>query len=350
MASNAHRNTHPDDLMPEERSLLGRRSITTPKPLVAFLSTSWPAFRSIRLMQNSRREYLAEFFATYVFLLIALSVNAQYKLHVPDAASNFPPYIIWGLALTCGMFVGRSVSAVHLNPAITLAFSLFRNFPKRKVLGYWIAQGLAAFLAAATVYSVFHSSISHFDGGHRQVSGGNATGDIFYVVPQAGTSLGNRFSLELIGTMILVTVLCCVTDRYNNQDAGALLPVIVGFTLTTIFMSMGYEKGLSVNPARDLGPRLFALLYYGKGAFSNHSHYFWVPSVAPLVGACLACCFYDFLVPSTPLGAEYVVEVSGSDTLFDAESVRRNYMGTSSRRSHHGDVSGERHDENICPV
>jgi len=318
---------------------------------VAFLRTSWPALRGIRHLQNNYHDYLAEFFATYVFLLIALSMNAQYKFHASEAASNFPPYFIWGLALMLGMFIGRSVSAAHLNPAITLAFSLFRNFPKRKVLGYWIAQGLAAFLAAATVYAVFHSSIHRFDGGHRQVSGDQATGDIFYVVPQAGTSFGNRFSLELIGTMILVTVFCCVTDRYNNQDIGALLPAIVGLTLTAIFMSMGYETMLSVNPARDLGPRLFALLFYGMGAFSNHGYYFWVPSVAPLVGACLACCFYDFLVPSTPLGAEYVVEVSGSDVLFDPEADRRNYMGTSSRRGAHGDASAERHGESdICPV
>ncbi|KAI9597980.1 aquaporin-like protein [Syncephalis fuscata] len=337
-------NNQVPDMLPEEQSLLGHRISASPKPLVAFLSTSWAPFRIIRRIQSHYRDYLAEFFATYIFLFIGLTQCA-------GNVSNFPSYFTWGLALMCGIFVGRSVSSGHVNPAVTLGFALFRNFPKRKVLGYWLAQGLGAFLAAATVYGLFHSSIDRFDGGNRQVTGDQATGDIFYVVPQTGTSLGNRFSIEVIGTMLLMIVICCTTDRYNNRDIGALFPVTVGLILTAILMSLAYEKGLSLNPARDLGPRLFTLIFYGAGAFSNNGYYFWVVSIAPLIGACLACFCYDILVPSTPLGAEYSVDTLHSNELSNAESGRRHYLATSSRLHENGEESALRNEEStIYPV
>ncbi|KAI8055416.1 aquaporin-like protein, partial [Syncephalis plumigaleata] len=222
--------------------------------------------------------------------------------------------------------------AAHLNPAITLAFALFRDFPKRKVIGYWIVQGVGAFMAAAAVYSLFHSDIDRFDDGHRQVDGPQATGDIFYVTPLSNTSLGKQFILEFLGTLLLVVVICSISDQYNSRDIGALLPIVAGLTLTTLLTCLVYERGASFNPARDLGPRLFTLIFYGIGVFTNHNFYFWVPTVAPLLGAASGCIVYDILVPSTPIDQACHTRSLPSNVLSNAEAGQNgghHYMGTS---------------------
>ena len=57
-------------------------------------------------------------------------------------------------------------------------------------------------------------------------------------------------------------------------------------------MNLGYP----INPARDLGPRLISYFIYGSGVFSYHSYYFWVPVIAPLVGAVAGAWSYTFFV------------------------------------------------------
>jgi hypothetical protein len=73
-------------------------------------------------------------------------------------------------------------------------------------------------------------------------------------------------------------------------------------------MPLGFTTGIALNPARELGPRLFGLFVYGESAFSNNHYYFWIPVVAPILGALGGCIVYDIFVPSTPLGEEYMME------------------------------------------
>ncbi|RKP10375.1 aquaporin-like protein, partial [Thamnocephalis sphaerospora] len=239
------------------------------------------------------RDYLAEFLATLVFLVIGLGVNGQYKVSYHAEDAFFAAHFTWGLGIMCGVYVGHRISGSHLNPAVTLALALFREFPKRKILGYWLMQTLGAFVAAAIVFASHNSMLNHFDSGNHQASGEFGTGGIFYVTPKDGVSLGNHFFSEFIGTVMLLVVVCAVIDRRNNGDAGALVPIIFGFTVIALLMALGFSTGFALNPARDLGPRIFALIVYGGDAFSNSNYYFWVPIVAPILGALVGCFLYD---------------------------------------------------------
>jgi NhaP-type Na+/H+ or K+/H+ antiporter len=80
------------------------------KPLVAYMSSAkWKPLRSFRRIQYAYRDYLAEFLATMVFLLLGIAINAQYKLNV-KATDSFAPCFGWGLAIMCGVYIGRRVS------------------------------------------------------------------------------------------------------------------------------------------------------------------------------------------------------------------------------------------------
>jgi glycerol uptake facilitator protein len=77
--------------------------------------------------------------------------------------------------------------------------------------------------------------------------------------------------------------------------------MLVGFVVMAIGISYGANSGYAINPARDLGPRLFALIPgYGDiafpGDYGNVNTYFWIPIVAPLVGAAIAGYLYDFTI------------------------------------------------------
>jgi aquaglyceroporin related protein len=116
---------------------------------------------------------------------------------------------------------------------------MFRGFPRRKVLGYCIAQVFGGFIAAAIVYSCFQSSWTQFDNGTRVAVGLKGTGGIFYVQPREGVSLGNHFFSEMMGTMILMIIICAVIDRHNNSDSDIVLPIVLGFTVTAVLVSLG---------------------------------------------------------------------------------------------------------------
>ncbi|KAI8049665.1 aquaporin-like protein [Syncephalis plumigaleata] len=270
-------------------------------------NSNWKFVRTIRRLQYDCREYLAEFLGTMVFLILGLAANAQYTLNV-KATDSFAPCFIWGLAIICGVYIGRRVSGAHLNPAVTLALCLFRGFPVRKVFGYWLVQILAGSAAAMVVYGCFISSIHNFDGGVRQWEGDQATSNIFYVHPSPGVSFANHFLSEFMGTLILMVTICAVTDRRNNFDSDIVLPIVLGFTVTCLLVALGFTTGLSLNPARELGPRIFGLFVYGGSAFSNNHFFFWIPVFAPVVGALCGSLVYDIFVPSTPLGEEYTME------------------------------------------
>src|SRR5258708_20044611 len=103
-------------------------------------------------------ELIAEFLGTFVLIVFGTGVVAMVVLF---PAKN-PGELIhggytnitlgWGLGVTMGIYVAGKISGAHLNPAVTLALAVFRGFPWRKVLPYFIAQTGGAFVAAALVY------------------------------------------------------------------------------------------------------------------------------------------------------------------------------------------------------
>ncbi|KAG0083706.1 glycerol channel, partial [Podila epicladia] len=125
----------------------------------------------------------------------------------------------------------------------------------------------------------------------------NSTIGIFVTGPQTKhVSNTAAFIAELIGTALLVLVILSTSDK-GNIPAGNTQPLIIGLSLVAIGTSFGYETGFALNPARDLAPRLFTALFgWGFGVFTESSWYFWVPIVAPFLGAISGAFIYDFLV------------------------------------------------------
>ena len=252
------------------------------------------------------RELLAEFFGTFILIVFGVGVVAQVVLSKQTAGTFLSINIAWGLAVTMGCYVAAGVTGAHLNPAVTLALAVRRDFPWRKVLPYSFAQLAGAFAASAVVFLVYHEALTAFDGGVRQVLGAQGTAGIWATYPQPFLStFPGGFIDQIVGTALLVGVIFGITDSRNSPAPAGLAPVVVGLLVLLIGATFGFNSGYAINPARDFGPRLFTFVAgWGGEVFRAGNNWWWVPIVAPCVGAVIGGWAYDALVghrfPSHP--------------------------------------------------
>jgi glycerol uptake facilitator protein len=272
--------------------------------------------RTARWRRTVWGELLSEFLGTLVLIafgdgVVAMAVAALNQSGRGEqifAASGDWLLIAWGwaLAVAFGVYVAGGVSGAHINPAVTLALAVKRAFPWRKVLPYWAAQLLGAFVGAALVYLVYHQAISSFEaakGITRGTLGGAAdstpTFSIFatFPAPYFGSSLLGPLVDQIVGTAFLLVFVLALTDERNQPPKANLAPLLVGLAVAAIGMSFGANAGYAINPARDFGPRFLAWLAgWGQVALPGVHGYVWVPIVGPLVGGVVGAVVYDFFI------------------------------------------------------
>lgn len=247
---------------------------------------------------HMRRELLAEFLGTFVLIVFGVGVVAQTVLSGGAAGTALSINIAWGLAVTMGCYVAAGVTGAHLNPAVTLALAVHRGFPWRKVGPYAAAQLAGAFVASIVVYATYHEALSAFDGGVRQVLGAQGTAGIWATYPQAFLSVFPGGVIDqVVGTALLMGVILAITDPRNVPPPAGLTPVVVGLLVLLIGATFGFNSGYAINPARDFGPRLFtAVAGWGTDVFRAGNGWWWVPIIAPCIGAVLGGWIYDACV------------------------------------------------------
>jgi MIP family channel proteins len=251
------------------------------------------------MLRGTAREAAAEFLGTFVLIMFGTGVVAQFVLGGGKNGEYLSVNIGWALGVTLGVYVSAGVSGAHLNPAVTLALAVRRGFAWSKVGPYVAAQFAGAFAASAVVYLTYREALDHFDGGVRQVSGALGTAGIFATYPQAYLSTVGGVVDQVVGTALLVLVIFALSDTRNSAPESRLGPVVVGLLVLAIGAAFGVNAGYAINPARDLGPRLFtAMAGWGGGVFTAANGWWWVPVVAPCAGGVLGAVLYDLFVGS----------------------------------------------------
>jgi glycerol uptake facilitator protein len=258
-------------------------------------------------------ELLSEFLGTFVLIAFGTGVVAMAVAGLPQSGrgdgivSNSDWLLItfgWGMAVVFGIYVAGGISGAHINPAVTVAFAAFRGFPWAKVPGYIIAQVLGAIAGAALVYLNYKDAIGAFEeSAGIERDGGLGSVGIFVTGPAGyfGDYSGPVIS-EITGTAFLLVFVFAVVDLMNVPPKANLGPLIIGLAVFAIGMSFGANSGYAINPARDFGPRVLTWLEgWGSAAFPGDiggdiTAYWWVPIVAPLVGALIGAAIYDFFI------------------------------------------------------
>ncbi|XP_052524474.1 aquaporin-10 [Tympanuchus pallidicinctus] len=254
--------------------------------------------RALLSIQNQlARECLAELLAVFVLILITLGGAAQMITSSGTKGNIVTSSLAGALAVMVAIHTAGGVSGAHLNPAFSLSMSLLGQLPWWKFPIFVAVQTFGSFVAAAAVYALYYDAIWSYSNGTLTVSGPQETASIFATYPSEHLSLPNGFLDQVLGTAVLIVGILAITDTRNRAIPRGLEPLTVALLVLAIEVSMGFNCGSPMNPARDFGPRLFTLAAgWGTEVFSRGSAWWWVPVVAPLVGAALGTGLYQLFV------------------------------------------------------
>ncbi|QDU96376.1 MIP/aquaporin family protein [Lignipirellula cremea] len=265
--------------------------------------------------------FLAEALGT--FLLVLFGCGSVHAAVLTGAqAGLWQVAIVWGVAIMAAIYVTGAVSGAHINPAITLALAVWGKFSWSKVPLYITAQMVGAFLAAAALFVAYGPYLAAKEEQQQVVRGGPGSiitamcyGEYFpnpgYLAageePLSAAELEKfptfvsppvAFGVELLGTAILALVVFAVTDPRNaGAPAANLAPVFIGLTVAALISILAPLTQACFNPARDLGPRLFAFLAgWGPAAIPgpNGIGFVTVYLVAPILGAIVGAGVYEW--------------------------------------------------------
>ncbi|XP_045418930.1 aquaporin-7 isoform X1 [Lemur catta] len=253
------------------------------------------------LRKQPIREFLAEFLSTYVMMVFGLGSVAHMVLGDKNLGSYLGVNLGFGFGVTMGVYVAGNISGAHMNAAVTFTSCALGRMSWKKFPIYVLGQFLGSFTAAATIYGLFYSAIIHFSGGELTVTGPTATAGIFATYLPDHMTLWRGFLDEVLLTGMLQLCLFAITDKKNPEFQGSQA-LVIGILVVIIGVSLGMNSGYAINPSRDLPPRFFTYLAgWGEQVFRAGDNWWWVPVVAPILGAYLGGIIYlVFIGSNTP--------------------------------------------------
>ncbi len=221
------------------------------------------------------KKYISEFVGTLV--LVFMGCGSAIFLGCEIAGGHLAVAFAFGLSIVAMAYVIGNISGCHINPAVSLAMLMQKRLSGKDFAGYIVAQILGAIAGAALLKAL----VSGF--GLTDLTGGLGSNGI-----ANARGIGGAIIIEIILTFIFVfTILGVTSDEKKSSIAG----VVIGLTLTFVHIVGIPLTGTSVNPARSIGPALFA----GGEALST----VWVFIIAPLIGAALASIVFSLLKKRT---------------------------------------------------
>lgn len=208
------------------------------------------------------RRALAEGLAAFALVFAgcgAIVADAEYG----GALGAVGVALVFGLVIMVMVYATGHLSGAHINPAVTVAFTLTRHFPARDAAAYVAAQVIGATAAALVLLAVWT----------------DAPADLGATVPTVG--VGSAVLYESLLTAFLMFVIMAVAT--DTRAVGAAAAIAIGGTIGLDALFGGPVTGASMNPARSLGPALVA------GEWTD----FWVYLTGPIVGAALGALAYQ---------------------------------------------------------
>jgi aquaporin NIP len=209
------------------------------------------------------KRYTAELLGTFALVFCgtgAIVINQQTN----GAISHAGVATTFGLVVMAMIYTLGTISGAHLNPAVTIAFTLAKRFQLKQLLPYIIAQLAGAMLASLTVKFLF------------------PTNETLGATLPAGTEQ-QSFILEFILTFFLMLVIIQVAT--GSKEQGMFAGLAIGSTVLLEAMFAGPICGASMNPALSISPAVI----------SGHIQHLWIYIIAPVARAAFAIPVWKFL-------------------------------------------------------
>jgi aquaporin Z len=224
-------------------------------------------------MDGSIKKYLAELIGTAVLVLVGCGAVA-----IGGYAAEFPLGIVpvglaFGLAVTAMAYAIGPISGCHINPAVTVSMLVAGRMRQGEAIGYIVSQVVGGIVGALILYAILLGKGDGYDIGTLGL-GQNGWGPGY--LGQFGTV--SAIIVEIVATFIFTAVILGVTQEGGGSGRPAGL--IIGLTLFALHLPFVMVTGLSVNPARSIGP---AVMVGGTALLQV-----WLFIVMPIAGGAIA--------------------------------------------------------------
>jgi aquaporin NIP len=207
-------------------------------------------------------QYLAEYIGTF-FLVFFGCGSMILSETMAGYDSSFVP-IIWGGTVSIMIYAVGHISGAHFNPAVTIAFTIIKRFPRKRVAGYILSQ-VGGALSASLIHILLWGSKHSF-------------GATSIDIPIAGA-----FLVEVILSFALMFVIVSVAT--DSRAVGELAGIAIGSTVALCAFVGGPLTKASMNPARSIGPAVV----------SGELDILWLYLLAPIIGAALGAMTYQWI-------------------------------------------------------
>lgn len=215
-------------------------------------------------MVNQLRKCASEFAGTYALVFFgtgAIVINQETAGLITHAGVA----VTFGLIVMCMIYALGEVSGAHMNPAVSIAFTLWGSFPFKNLFPFISSQIAGAIAASATLHLLFP---------RNQLLGATLP---------AGSCL-QSFVLEFLLTFFLMLVIVNVVAKFKDQKM--FIGFAIGSTVALEALFAGPISGASMNPVRSLAPAII----------SGHTENLWVYLTATILGAAAAIPLCKFLL------------------------------------------------------
>jgi aquaporin Z len=221
------------------------------------------------------KKYLAEAVGTAVLVIIGCGAAAMGAEDGRTFVDVIGIAFAFGLAVTAMAYGIGPVSGCHINPAVTVAMMTAGRMPVNEGIGYIVSQFVGAIVGAGLLVIILKGKLGGYDlavGGLGQ----NGWGEGYL----GGYGLGSALLVEFLATLIFLIVILGATNPTATLEVAGL---IIGLTLFALHFPFINVTGLSVNPARSLGPAVFV----GGKALAQVWLFLIVPTLAGAVAGWL---------------------------------------------------------------
>ncbi|HEY3953425.1 MAG TPA: aquaporin [Streptosporangiaceae bacterium] len=232
---------------------------------------------------------IVEFVGTFVLVTVAAGAGVINHYAGGDPVSRTAAVVAPGAAVMAMIYAWGPLSGLHINPAVTFAFTARGVFPARWVVPYWVAQ-LAGAVGAALFLQGMFTHVS---------AGGN------YPISAPGGDW-RSLVMETVLTAVLVSII--LNTATGSRSIGHNAALAVGSTVALLGLFASPISGASMNPARSLGPDIVGNDYTG----------WWIYLAGPVLGAVIAVAIID-AVRGLPDKAELAAAEGGDLPMTDAD-------------------------------
>ena len=220
-------------------------------------------------MKSLKARLTAEFIAT--FIMIFAGCGAIVIETLTGALGHAGVALTWGFVVVALIYTFGHISGAHMNPAVSIAFTVMKEFDKKELTFYILAQVLGASIAAFVLYALFIGEVKNMS-------------ELAYLgstLPR-GTQI-QAFIMEFILTFILMLVIC--GSAVHGKAIKSFAGLAIGLTVGLEAMFAGPITMASMNPARSFGPAIV----------SGNVTDLWLYIVSTILGAISAVFVYKIM-------------------------------------------------------